>query len=132
MKPPHLLLNVPLTRGAALLHSNAGPVRTLSFIKPIPVLAKPQHNQDQYVLKVSHGLHLMLLPVQWAKVNRASRNDAKVTVSPKYRHIFADAGQFPPILRIFGGRVTRICSPRGVAWLVFEDMPRNSRWQART
>lgn len=93
MKPPHLLLNAPFTRRAALIHSNAGPVRTITFIKPIPVLAKPQHNQDQYVLKVSHGLHLLLLPVQWAKLTEL----AGMTSRPRFQ---PNIGIILPILDI--------------------------------
>ena len=108
-------------------------------IKSIPVLAKPQHNQDQYVLKVSHGLHLLLLTVQWAKLTEP----AGMTPGPRFR---PDIGAFSPIPDIFrlyraslvrwtckfGGPGGGFGGPGGLALWVVGDLPRAHPCRSQT
>ena len=106
MKPPHLLLNAPLTRRAALIHSNAGPVPNHIVHKVNPGSCKASAQSRSICLKSQPWIAPVVAACSMGKVDGASRNDAGATVSSKYRRIFADSRHFPPILRIFGRAVT--------------------------
>ena len=102
MKPPHLPLNAPLTRRAALIHSDAGPVPNHIVHKVNPGSCKASAQSRSICLKSQPWIAPVVPDCSMGKVDRAGRNDAGTTVSTRYRRVFADTGHFPPISRIFG------------------------------
>ncbi len=102
MKPPHLPLNAPLTRRAALIHSDAGPVPNHIVHKVNPGSCKASAQSRSICLKSQPWIAPVVTDCSMGKVDGAGRNDAGTTVSTRYRRVFADTGHFPPISRIFG------------------------------
>ncbi len=115
MKPPHLLLNAPLTRRAALIHSDAGPVPNHIVHKVNPGSCKASAQSRSICLKSQPWIAPVVADCSMGKVDGAGRNDAGTTVSTRYRRVFADTGHFPPISRIFGPVVMQI---RRTGWRV--------------